>query len=319
MRQLRILALVGMGCVGWTSLLAQAETGASDAGASGELARLNQPFSLKGANLAGGTTDLATTSLAMFGQPAGEDGPIVTDRPGFSDSAALVPVGRLQIEGGYTYTFNREDNVRVHNHQFPEAALRYGLTDWLELRTKWNGWSVSDLHFKERKFGITHDRDDSVDGCTDLSFGVKMPILKQEGWMPNLSVIPTIGIPIGDDSVAGTHHLVPEIKFPWNYALNDLWTIYGSFLGRVQNADDTQFWQTAVTLATAYQVTDYMKLYFEYFGTYPEVRSEDCAHFISAGPIFKISDDVSLDLRAGMGLNEEAPDFQASIGFGIRL
>lgn len=314
----RILGSLLVASACWTGAAARAETGSSDQ-ASAELASLNQPFSLKGADLTGGSTDLAAASLAMFGQPAEGEGPIVTDRPGFSDSAALVPVGRLQIEGGYTYTRNRENNVDSDHHTFPELALRYSVTDWLELRTKWNGWSITDLDYTQQRYGIHHDVSDSEEGCTDISFGVKIPLLKQDGWMPNLAVIPTIGVPTGKDSVSGTHHLVPEIKFPWNYALNDMWTVYGSVLGRVQDANESQFWQTAVTLAGAYQATDYMKLYVEYYGVYPELQGQDCDHFVSAGPIFKLSDDISMDLRAGMGINEEAPDFQASIGFGIRL
>ena len=31
-------------------------------------------------------------------------GPLVTDRPDFTESAVGVPIGRVQIEAGYTWT-----------------------------------------------------------------------------------------------------------------------------------------------------------------------------------------------------------------------
>ena len=88
----------------------------------------------------------------MFPEPA-PVGSIVTDRPGFSDSASLVPRGRFQIEGGYTFTYDREGKRRTIDHQFPEIALRTGLTDWLEFRAKWNGFSLTQTCLRQ-PFGL---------------------------------------------------------------------------------------------------------------------------------------------------------------------
>ena len=72
-------------------------------------------------------------------------GKIATDRPGFSDTASLVPRGRIQIESGYTFTYDREHDRRVIDHNYPELALRTGLTDWLEFRALWIGYSSTEV------------------------------------------------------------------------------------------------------------------------------------------------------------------------------
>ncbi|MBI5763243.1 MAG: transporter [Planctomycetes bacterium] len=255
----------------------------------------------------------------IFPDQAPLTGSIATDRPGFSDSAGLVPRGRFQIESGYTFSYDREDDRRVIDHTMPEIALRTGLTDCLEFRAKWNGYSYSEVLDRITTPAGRHiDHIDHIDGGSDMTLGIKVPLLRQKECLPNVSMIASLGVPTGSDSKSA-NNVVPEIKFPWNYALTKELTIYGSLLGRVNDGSNGQFFQTAATVAAGYQVCSRATLYLEYFGVYPGNRSEDSAHILSAGPIFKITDNISMDMRAAVGLNEQAPDFQASVGFGIRF
>ena len=264
------------------------------------------------------TTEESKSGFWMFPEPA-PLGSIVTDRPGFSSTAALVPRGRTQIESGYTFTYDREGHKRVIDHQFPEIGLRTGLMDWLEFRVNWAGESLTEtLDVIKTPAGRRVGHEDHDDGCTDMSVGFKLPLIRDREGLPNISIIPSLGIPTGKDSKSA-NNVVPEVKLPWNYAVTPAFTGYGSILGRVQDGPSSQFFQTAATLAGGYKVTDWATLYLEYYGLYHNAKDSDCAHVLSAGPIFKISDNVSLDMRASVGLNEEAPDFQASIGFGIRF
>ena len=136
--------------------------------------------------------------------------------------------------------------------------------------------------------------------------------------MPNLSVIGTLGLPTGT-KYKGADDVTPQIKFPWNLPITERFTVYGSASGTLLDLYDGQFWQTAATLAGGYKIAERATLYLEYFGVYPANRTQDCLHMLSAGPIFRITDDISLDMRASLGLNEQARDFQTSIGFGFRF
>jgi hypothetical protein len=268
------------------------------------------------------TTTETTTSSEGFWfwpEPAPLKGPISTDRPGFSDSANLVPRGHIQIESGYTYTYDSEHGTRINDHSAPQLAFRTGLTDWMELRIQWAGYSWSKIHTDDFKTqgGRTISRDTHEDGAYDMNLGFKFPIVKQGCWWPTISVIPSLYVPSGSDNKSA-NNVVPELKFPWNYAINDCWTVYGSVLGRVPDGDRGQFYQTAVTLAGGYKINDCISVYLEYLGIYKTAPGQDCTHLLSTGPVFKITDNISLDTRVSCGLNEQAPDFQASIGFGIR-
>lgn len=282
-------------------------------------AEFDRPLSLDETKTETTDTKSASSGIWIFPDQAPLDGKIATDRPAFSDTASLVPRGRFQIESGYTFTYDREDDRRVIDHTMPAVALRTGITDWLEFRTQWFGYSYTEeLSDIRTRAGRTVDHTDHIDGGSDLNLGFKVPLIKQKEWRPNVSLIASLYVPTGSDSKSA-NNVVPELKLPWNYALNDKFTIYGSILGRVADGDNGQFFQTAATAAAAYQVCSRAKLYAEYFGIFPGNRSEDCMHMVSVGPIFSITDNVSMDLRATVGLNEQAPDFQASVGFGIRF
>lgn len=276
----------------------------------------DDPMSLQGS---GTQTSSGSSGFWIFPEPAPLEGRIATDRPAFSDTAALVPRGRFQIEGGYQFTYDRESKRRIRDHTFPELAFRTGLTDWLEFRAKWNGASLTELQDQITSRGgrrVTKEWHD--DSGTDLNLGFKMPVLRDKEGLPNVSVITSLNVPTGGDTKSA-NNVVPEVKFPWNYAITNEFTAYGSYFARVNDGSNGQFFQNGVTLAGAYQVHDRVKLYLEYLGLYPGNRSEDCAHILSGGPIIFLTDNLSMDLRASVGLNEQAPDFQCSVGFGIRF
>ena len=76
------------------------------------------------------------TVLAEF---ASLDDPIVTDRPDFTEASSVVGLGVVQLEVGYTYTFDDEGPGSTKANSYPEPLLRYGIfRDWLELRVGWN-------------------------------------------------------------------------------------------------------------------------------------------------------------------------------------
>jgi hypothetical protein len=293
-----------------------------------ESGETSQPMDLQDTTTTTETTTTETTTAEttssdgfwIFPEPA-PLGSIVTDRPGFSDAAALVPRGRFQIESGYTFTYDREHDRRVEDHNMPELAFRTGLTDWLEFRALWIGYSFSEtLDQIKTTAGRRVNHEDHEEGCRDTNLGFKLPIACQKDgcWWPTVSVIPSLYVPTGKESKSADN-VVPELKFPWNYAITKEFTVYGSILGRVPDSTEGQFFQTAVTLAGTYQVHECVSLYLEYFGNYPQIRDSDCSHLLSGGPVFKISDCVSLDTRVSVGLNEQAADFQTSIGLGIRF
>jgi hypothetical protein len=263
----------------------------------------------------------STPGFWIFNRPPLE-GTLSTDRPGFSDSFALVPRGYHHLESGYSFYYDHENGTRTKTHAIGEFSLRAGLTDWFELRIKWSGYSLAEtLGMSESRWSGRHVMaEDHNDGAGDMSVGFKMPLLKQDGLIPNLSIIPAISVPTGSDGKT-TGDVDPEIRLAYNYALTDKWSVYGVGLATwlTDGNSDGRFFQAGASLATYYQFTKNVGGFLEYYGLYPSARGTDCQHNIDFGPVFLINDNLQIDVRAGFGLNEEAPDFQAGIGVSYRF
>lgn len=73
---------------------------------------------------------------------------INTDRPDFTDATYSAGKGVTIIESGYTIRSVRDHEAKVNQtrRSIPEVLVRYGLTDEFELRMKWNGYAMSDIH-----------------------------------------------------------------------------------------------------------------------------------------------------------------------------
>jgi len=263
----------------------------------------------------------AGPTFFIWPEPAPLAGPIATDRPGFSDSAFLVPRGHGQLELGYIFAHDVENGTNTKTHVAPGTSLRVGLLDDLELRLKWSGMSLVDTRYPFVTPGGRHiTAHDHIDGGTDMSVGLKLPILKHtdENHLPNLSIIPALSLPVGAETKT-SGDADPSFEAAWNYPITDRFTIYG--IGSIASASDMEgrFAQAAGSFAASITLTDQLSIFVEYFGIYPSTRESDCQHNIDLGPVILISDNIQLDVAVGMGLNEEAPDFFTNIGISIRF
>lgn len=257
----------------------------------------------------------------IWPEPTKLEGPIATDRPGFSDTAFLVPRGHIQLEMGAVYSYDQEHHTETQNHTLPNTSLRVGLLEDFELRIKWGGMSLTETKFRDvSPAGRTFNNHQHDDGATDMSVGIKSPILKHtdDNHLPNISMVPAISLPTGANSKT-TGDVDPSFEIAWNYPLSSKLTIYG--VGSIASISDSEgrFAQSAGSFAGSYTITDKLSFFVEYFGIYPSTRDTDCQHNINGGPVILISDNVQLDFAVGMGLNEEAPDFFTNCGISIRF
>jgi hypothetical protein len=70
-------------------------------------------------------------------EPEEEEDEIETDRPDFTESSKVVGKGRVQLETGYTMTYDKSLLSRLREQTFPEALLRIGVTECFEFRCVW--------------------------------------------------------------------------------------------------------------------------------------------------------------------------------------
>jgi hypothetical protein len=118
---------------------------------------------------------------------------INTDRPDFTDATYSVGRGVSIIETGYTFrkAFDHQENAEQSRRSLPEALVRYGLTDEFEVRLKWNGYVMSDLH--DFNTGLRTQ----LFGGDDLITSIKYEVWQQDGALPMLTFLTGTTVPTG--------------------------------------------------------------------------------------------------------------------------
>ncbi|MCG3126636.1 MAG: hypothetical protein CHACPFDD_01487 [Phycisphaerae bacterium] len=256
--------------------------------------------------------------LSLLIEPAALDEPLVTDRPDFTESTDAIPRGHVQLESGYTFTYDRAAADRVRQHEAPELLLRLGVADRTELRLGWPGYVWSSLLFEdETRAGRRVVRADDARGAADATFGAKYKFLEQDGLIPHFGLIAELGVPSGSaDFSAGD--VEPAVKFLWAYDLNDRLALAGNVNLAVPPSDSGRFLQTSASLSIGAALTDALGGYAEYIGVYPADQGEDCAHSLNGGLSYQFTPSFQIDCRAGFGLNDQADDFFCGVGFAWR-
>jgi hypothetical protein len=269
--------------------------------------------------------DVATTQPAEHGpesfflrrEPLTE--PLVTDRPDFTESTDAVPSGYVQLEMGYTFTYDREGEDRVRSHTMPEMLWRIGLFEDFELRIGWEGYTFEESQtLTETDRGRPVLRETWSQGANDLSLGFKYEYCEQDGLVPHFGVIGEITVPSGSAGFS-SGDVDPEVKLLWAYDLTEWLSVAGNVNFAVPTEDGHRFFQTAASVSAAASITDALGTYVEYFGFYPASQHTDCAHYLNGGFTYLITNNFQVDVRAGVGLNEEAEDFFTGIGFAWRF
>lgn len=249
-------------------------------------------------------TMMALLPAALLAAPAlAESGPLVTDRPDFTESAEAVPGGRFQLESGVTFETVRDEGTTA---TFGELLFRVGLGKSAELRLGVNS------------FALSCKGEDCVYGFEDSYVGAKLAFLANEGARPGLALLIGTSLPTGAPDIGGDP-LQPHatLALAWDLSpvvamgINAGYT-YG-FTG-VQRINEL-----AGSLSFGFGLSDVVGVYAEYFGFYPLIEGTPTSHFGNGGATFTLTDDFQLDVRAGGGAAGGTPAFFAGAGFALRI
>jgi len=236
-------------------------------------------------------------------RPVPLEEPLVTDRPDFTESTDAVPRGHLQIEAGYTFTYDSGD-PGTRSHDFPQALFRLGVATGVELRIGVPGYARIE------------QGDDHVDGLTDTSVGAKVKLLEQDGLVPHFGVLGEVTFPTGADGIT-SDGVDPKVGLLWAYDLTDRLSLAGNVnFASVSEDDDDRFFETSVSTALGVGITDDLGVFIEYFGFFRDTAGP--THFIDGGVTYLIGPNLQLDGFVGFGLNGRADDVFAGGGVSWR-
>jgi len=267
---------------------------------------------------------LAVGSLfAVAAEPAhAQRGPLVADRPDFTEAAATVGRGAFQLEFGYTYEYDRPEGGRggVWTHSLGEPLLRLGvLSERLELR----------LGLRPVSVGAGADgRNITETGMEDLYLGIKLALTEQEGLRPATAILPQVTVPAGSDAFTSDRTL-PGVNFIYGWDLTEDVALSGSTQmnraltdsgGGGPRGGEAEYAEWAQSAVAGFSVGARAGVYAEWFAFFhAEPEGTRAEHYANGGFTWSFGDDLQWDIRAGVGLNESATGFFTGTGLVVRF
>jgi hypothetical protein len=244
----------------------------------------------------------ALVCLAPSATVGQEPDPIVTDRPDFTESAAVPGRGRVQVEGGWTV----EESGQARAHSLGEILVRIGLGDRFEARIEPGSWTTAD------------DGDADVSGLDDAGLGVKVLLLEEiPPARPAVAVLLSSSVPTGDDEI-GSPEWQPEARLALGWTLSDLWSLGANAGWGRPDGGDERFDQALGSVALGRALGERLGMFLELYGFAPATPDQDAAAVFDGGLTLAFGPDAQLDIRAGAGLTDVAPDWLLGLGFARR-
>ncbi|MEP0545496.1 MAG: transporter [Rhodothermales bacterium] len=224
---------------------------------------------------------------------------LVTDRPDFTESAVVVPLGYVQAEAGVSFI----DNGPIDSFSGPELLVR------------WTPLSRVELRFGAPDYIATDD----ADGFGDPSLGTKVQFGPFAQW--DLAVIATASLPVGDDAFSsGT--IDPDVIVTTALAASD-YLAYGGQVG-VGRDGAADLWLFDATLVQSASFPEDAPLFFnERWGAFIELaltvpERGGAALLQHMGGTYALSPNTQLDFHFGTGLTNAAPTSLFGVGLTVR-
>ena len=223
---------------------------------------------------------LFLTACAFLAGPlhgeSGDPPELIGDRPDFTERAAVVPAGSLQIEGGYTFSRERDS----YNHSIGEFLFRVGLLDWLELRLAANSLVVRD------RYGNTDTgKDEPVAGFKiSLLTGADHFVL----WQPSIAIVGETTIPVGSDGFI-ENQFQPCAKLALSWVLTERLGL-GFNVNYTRASDGGDYYdEFSFSSSLGVSITERVGMFFEYYLFYPNGDGGHDAHYADGGFTFLLS------------------------------
>ncbi|MEZ4754182.1 MAG: transporter [Bdellovibrionota bacterium] len=252
----------------------------------------------------------AETAILGFGS-AEFTQDLETDRPDFTEGTQTIQAGHLQFESGYTFTNDKQAGVDTTSHGYPELLVRAGLAEGLELRIFWEGWA----HSKTNDAVVSLEQD----GANDMSLGFKAAISEQSGSLPSTSLIAEVGLPVGNKEFS-SGEAAPAAKYLMAYDLNEIFSLASNLNLAFPVVDDDRYFELEGSLSLGIGLTENLGGYLEFYSIVPaETTSEFDQHYFNGGFTYLLNANTQLDIRAGLGINDNSDDFFTGAGLSFRL
>jgi hypothetical protein len=247
----------------------------------------------------------ATQAATRDAQTIGDISP---DRPGLGDGSAIVGRGVWQIESGWSFESAHEDDAVLHELALPLALVRIGVSDRFELRVNADGLlsDTSSIPGSKR-----------LSGHSDVEAGAKLKLLESSRTGFELSVLPTVSLPIGSNAFTSGGY-DPTVEFAWTQPLPRGFSLSGNVTEASVSEDDHRFAQHILIVSVDRDVAAGWHGFAEAFRASSFERDGGAVWIVDSGATHHLGRQAQFDVSAGRGLTAAAPDWFVSAGISVR-
>ena len=248
---------------------------------------------------------LGVVSCSSLGRAAG---PVISDRPGFTDTPSVLPAGGVQLEAGLT----ADDTPGVRYTSIGETLVRVGVGAALEARLFGNS-------FARRQ----EDGGQSVGDLEDPKLGIKLRVRELpdtvHSFAPRVALLIAAALPIRGSAVS-TGRALPEGKFALSWNLPHGASFFSNLGYAAVVADDgSRRARPFMTGAAWYAASPTLSLFLEAYDARGDIRHlVTPARLGDAGVTRLLSDRFQVDVRIGRSLRRDRPERFAGVGLSRR-
>lgn len=224
---------------------------------------------------------------------------IQTDRPDQTETPAIVPKNKLQIETGFSY---EKENTDISSSNLPTILIKYGVNDVLEIRVITGFEKQKDKNTRQSGFPLT-------------LIGFKTKLVEEKGIQPKTSFIAHIGLPNVASTPFKTNTIAPQFRFTMQHTLTKKVSLGYNFGAEWDGILPSPTY--LYTISSGFAISEKMGSYIEMFGFAPE--DQKAYHSLDGGFTYLITNNFMLDLSSGIGITKNAPKYYLSIGFSFRI
>jgi Putative MetA-pathway of phenol degradation len=233
---------------------------------------------------------------------------ISTDRPDYTESTDVVPLGNLQLEGGTVWGVHQLAAGPLTSLASPSPLIRFGLSKRVELR-----WG-SDGFVSESQ--LTTANPDRHTGTSDMNAGLKIRLWQECRSIPSVAIIGAMSFPVGGQFFSSTGR-DPLVKICWSKTLPRGFDIGGNFNSRWIGSEAVT--ERAVSLTAGRKVAWGIRIYGEYYRISP-IDGDEVAHATGNAGITKLlGRQAQVDIEVGHTLNARTPCWFVGLGFAFRF
>jgi hypothetical protein len=210
--------------------------------------------------------------------------------------------------------FQPDVDYSINSQALPELNLRWGLTNWAELRVLWGG--VGNQRYRWSDGNSTYRY--SSDLSADLAVGAKFQTTQQRGWIPKSALVTSLVLPTADSG----DDVTPFVDYIYTWSFSDEWSFGGStgaYLSDVfTDPGLLQFFQSVIL---RYHWSPKWSWFGEWYTTMQKYSGDSTwSPVLDTGILWRPLANLQFDWRIGVPIGSEPQmdGFYTGVGASVR-